>query len=143
MQAAENLYIDGKWVAGEGRDMVSINPATGEQLWKGKGASYEQADAAIAAATKSLTKWKNLSFTERAEYIAKFAKILEAKQQELTLCLAQETGKPMWEAKTEISAMIGKFAISKQAYADRCKDLTSEQQGYIAITRHKPHGVVL
>ncbi len=39
--------------------------------------------------------------------------------------------------------MLAKLAISKQAYADRCKDLFSEQQSYISITRHKPHGVVL
>lgn len=143
MQSAMDLYIDGKWIAGEGREMVSINPATGEKIWQGKSASHQQANAAITAAKASLAKWKNLSITERATYLEKFTQVLTARQQELTIALAQETGKPLWEAKTEISAMIGKFAISKQAYADRCKDLSNAQQEYTSITRHKPHGVVL
>ncbi len=49
----------------------------------------------------------------------KFAALLEANKTALTAVIAAETGKPQWEAVTEISAMINKIAISLKAYHSR------------------------
>ena len=57
--------------------------------------------------------------------------------------IARETGKPLWEARTEVEAVIGKVEISITAYAERTgqKKLNSALQGTAAL-RHKPHGVM-
>ena len=57
--------------------------------------------------------------------------------------IARETGKPLWEARTEVEAVIGKVEISVTAYAERTgqKKLNSALQGTAAL-RHKPHGVM-
>src|SRR5690348_13473134 len=113
MQTTNDLYIAGEWVAGTGKDLSSINPATGKVLWNGKAAAEQQVVAAIAAARNSLAAWKKLTLNERTAYLEKFTQILSAKQNELTESLAQETGKPIWEAKTELTAMLGKLEISQ------------------------------
>lgn len=139
----EDLYINGKWISGIGPEIVSINPATAEEVWRGKSANNEQIQAAINAARQSLINWSALSFNERLVYLENFTKIITEKQQELTEALALETGKPIWEAKTEITGMIGKLDVSKTAYNDRCKEMTREMQGFSSVTRHKPHGVLV
>lgn len=143
MQKVQDLFINGEWVAGAGKELTSVNPATGDVIWRGNSATNAQIEEAINAARNSLASWMNLSINERTVYLEKFSKQLTTNQIELAEALARETGKPLWEAKTEITAMIGKLDISKQAIADRCKDVTKDMQGYTSVTRHKPHGVVV
>ncbi len=143
MHRAHDQFIGGMWFAGEGAQFASINPATGEKIWQGNAASSAQLEKAMRAARTILGEWMSFSVDEREEYLKKFISKLTAQQDELALVLAQETGKPLWEAKTEITAMIGKFDVSKASYADRCKELSKDLQGVNSITRHKPHGVML
>jgi len=57
--------------------------------------------------------------------------------------IAREAGKPMWETRTEVDAVINKVEISINAYAERTgkKKLDSALGGTAAV-RHKPHGVM-
>jgi succinylglutamic semialdehyde dehydrogenase len=57
--------------------------------------------------------------------------------------IARETGKPMWEARTEVESVINKVEISIRAYADRTaqRKLDNAMQGTASL-RHKPHGVM-
>ncbi len=32
MQTTQGLYINGRWLEGEGREITAVNPATGETL---------------------------------------------------------------------------------------------------------------
>ncbi len=57
--------------------------------------------------------------------------------------ISRETGKPLWEAKTEVGAVVNKVEISVAAYADRTpqKKLEAALGSKVAV-RHKPHGVL-
>jgi succinylglutamic semialdehyde dehydrogenase len=143
MHSTQDLFIDGKWVAGNAAEFSSVNPATGKTIWQGHAADLKQVEQAVQAARVAFPAWMSLSFEARYNYIQKFTQVLTAQQESLSEELSHETGKPLWEAKTEIAAMLGKLEISKQAYLDRCKELTKDMQGVASITRHKPHGVVL
>ena len=57
---------------------------------------------------------------------------------QLSEAISRETGKPRWEAQTEVQAMINKVAISVRAYHQR----TGEQNGADSSLRHRPHGVM-
>lgn len=140
---ALKLYIAGKWQNGSGDELLSINPATGDILAKGYSANAIQVEEAILAGKDAFTTWSRLTLAERAKYLQTTTEIFTKRQDELTTALAKETGKPIWEAKTEIAAMIGKFAITREAYTNRCQDVMKDMQGYFATTRHKPHGVVV
>lgn len=143
MQETQDLFINGQWVTGQAGTIESTNPATGEVIWVGHAADQFQASTAIQAARAALPVWSNLSFEQRYMYLAKFVQELTTQQELLVKFLSQEHGKPLWEAKTEISAMLGKLDISKQAYLERCKEVSKETNNVITYTRFKPHGVIL
>jgi succinylglutamic semialdehyde dehydrogenase len=56
--------------------------------------------------------------------------------------IALETGKPLWETRTEAAGMAGKIAISVKAYNERTGTVENPAPGAKAFIRHKPHGVV-
>jgi succinylglutamic semialdehyde dehydrogenase len=48
----------------------------------------------------------------------------------------------LWDATSEITAMLGKLNFSLAAYNERTGIKTGEGQGFKTALRHKPHGVV-
>jgi succinylglutamic semialdehyde dehydrogenase len=56
--------------------------------------------------------------------------------------ISDEVGKPRWEAKTEVATMVGKLAISVNAYHDRTPVRQVDVHGTKFVTRHRPHGVM-
>jgi succinylglutamic semialdehyde dehydrogenase len=53
-----------------------------------------------------------------------------------------ETGKPLWEALTEVATMVGKIEISIKSFEERTGTRRSAQADHTAVLRHRPHGVV-
>ena len=56
--------------------------------------------------------------------------------------IAEETGKPLWETRTEAAAMMGKIGLSLKSYHERTGTVENPMPGAKAFIRHKPHGVV-
>ena len=57
--------------------------------------------------------------------------------------IARETGKPLWETKTEVGAVVNKVEISIEAYGERTPQRRMEAAlGNKVSVRHKPHGVL-
>ena len=79
---------------------------------------------------------------DRQVRVERFAGLLESNKAELTAIIARETGKPRWEAATEVTAMINKIAISIKAYHVRTGEQRSEMPDGAASLRHRPHGVL-
>lgn len=135
-------YINGQWVAGQGDLFTSANPADGTIIWQGTNATETEISAACDAAHDALPKWIQLGVVGRAKCIENFVKQVEAKRDELTVLIAQEAGKPIWEAKTEVSAVIGKANLSIQAYNERFLEKEIANPDATSHIRYKPHGVV-
>lgn len=93
----------------------------------------------FAAARKALHLWSVTPFEKRYQILRQYAKVLESSKQSLAECIAREIGKPLPESLGEVGAMIGKVEISIRAYETRC----SEFSGAPAVTRFRPHGVLL
>ncbi|MDY7098009.1 MAG: succinylglutamate-semialdehyde dehydrogenase [Pseudomonadota bacterium] len=120
--------------------LISSEPATGEELWRGE---HSDVDAAVSRARKAWPSWAALPLANRIETCRRFANAVRKRSEELIELIARETGKPLWEARTEVDAVIAKVDISVSAYAERTgkKKLDSALQGSAAV-RHKPHGVM-
>ncbi|RBP33454.1 succinylglutamic semialdehyde dehydrogenase [Marinobacter pelagius] len=136
------IFIDGLWLTGHGLPFESVQPVTGETVWDGTGANLEDVDAAIREARNAFVKWQRKSFAERQAVVEAFRDLLEANKEELAHQIGRETGKPLWESRTEVAAMIGKVAISIKAYNERTGYSESDVAGGHAVLRHRPHGVV-
>ena len=137
-----NLWINGDWVTGEGEPRTKHNPVGQEVLWQGADASAAQVEQACRAARAAFPGRARLPFSARQAIVEKFAALLEANKQELTRVIASETGKPRWEAATEITAMINKIAISVNAYHSRTGEAQTAMADGEATLRHRPHGVL-
>lgn len=135
-------YLAGQWIQGEGNKFTSINPADGSIIWQGKQATQAEIEAASAAAHKALANWSSLDFFSRSRYLQNFATIVKAKSQELTQLIALETGKPLWEALTEVNSVIAKVNLSIQASEERTAEKETTAVDAKAWLRYKPHGVI-
>lgn len=136
------LYIDGARQTGGGADFVSLDPATTDAVWEGNAASAADVQRAMDAARKAFAGWGTLAFAEREAVVRRFATELEANKEALARTISQETGKPLWETRTEVAAMIGKIDISVKANRERTGEHDSDNAGIRLMLRHRPHGVV-
>lgn len=135
-------YINGQWLQGEGPAVQSIDPADASLVWQAKSATGAQVDLAIKAARRAFPTWANRPLEERLSIIDAFAELVKARSEDIATVISRETGKPIWETRTEAAAMVGKVAISKQAYHERTGEKTTPMPGATARLRHRPHGVV-
>ena len=121
-------------------ELLSTEPATGNELWRG---TTGNVDEAVERARTAMRDWARQSPGQRMEFVRRFANEVRKQAEPFAELIARETGKPLWEARTEVEAVIGKVEISITAYAERTgqKKLNSALQGTAAL-RHKPHGVM-
>ena len=118
----------------------SHNPATGELIWNG---DPGDAAAEVAAALAAFPGWAARPLEGRVEALRRFAEVVRERQEEFAKLIASETGKPFWEAKTEVTAVINKVAISIDAYGERTGETELDAgAGGRVVVRHKPHGVL-
>ena len=120
--------------------MISTEPATGNQIWRGKVGNVDEVLERAVAAKRG---WATESVARRIEFVRRFANQVLKHAEPFAELIARETGKPLWEARTEVEAVKNKVEISITAYAERTgqKKLDSALQGSAAL-RHKPHGVM-
>jgi len=137
-----NQFIAGTWQAGTGSPFSSVNPALNTVIWQGGSASEAQVDAAFMAARGAFETWADLAFSERERIVRAFAAELTTHKEALAAVIAEETGKPLWESRTEVAAMIGKIDISIRAYQERTGERENPMPQGKAMLRHRPHGVV-
>ena len=142
MKLSNQLYIDGAWNEGRGAPFASRNPATDELVWEGKSADAADVDRAVAAARRAFASWSALPFDERVGIAKRFAALLNDNKEELARTIGRETGKPLWEARTEVATMAAKVDISVQSYHERTGEKRAPMADGVAVLRHRPHGVV-
>lgn len=135
-------YIAGQWLAGRGEPLQSLDPVSQAVVWQGRGADAAQVDAAVTAARQAFSAWAGQSLDSRIAVLERFAVYLKDRAQQLAQAIGEETGKPLWEAATEVNSMVGKVAISIQSYRERTGEKSGPLGDATAVLRHKPHGVV-
>ncbi|MEO6248403.1 MAG: succinylglutamate-semialdehyde dehydrogenase [Sphingomicrobium sp.] len=122
------------------KTLISTEPATGAELWSG---AIGDAATEVAAARAAWPGWAAQSVNFRIETMRRFANVVRAKAEPFADLIARETGKPYWEAKTEVASVIAKVDISVSAYSERTPTRRMEGAlGSKVAVRHKPHGVL-
>src|SRR4051794_39856189 len=103
--------------------LVSTEPATGAELWSG---SVGNPGQEVATARQALAEWAGRSVAYRSETLRRFANVVRSNADGFADLIARETGKPLWEAATEVQSVVNKVDISINAYAERTPNLRSE-----------------
>lgn len=136
-------FINGEWLKGEGKTLKAISPSDFSCYFEGNQASLAEVKNALKAAKKSQISWSKKSLEYRIEIAQKFCDALSESKEEMAKAISLETGKPFWEAKTEVTAAISKLAISVKAYESRTPNHQSISNGITTRLAHKPLGVVV
>jgi succinylglutamic semialdehyde dehydrogenase len=122
------------------KHLHSYEPATGAEIWS---APIGDAATEVAAARAAWPDWAAHSIAYRIEALRRFANEVRTRERDFADLIARETGKPLWEAHTEVGAVINKVEISASAYMERTpmRKLEAALGNKVAV-RHKPHGVL-
>src|SRR4051794_10563074 len=95
------------------------DPATGETVWSGRTAGALEIDRAVSAARDAFEESSARPLADRAGFLERFAIEVQSRRSDLVEAICKSTGKPRWESSTEVDAVIGKVALTIQAYQER------------------------
>jgi succinylglutamic semialdehyde dehydrogenase len=120
-------------------ELVSTDPCTGEAIWTGPVGGVA---AAVARARAAAPGWARRPLAERIAIVRAFKAAVDADADAFAQVIARETGKPMWETRTEVASVAAKVEISITGQAERSGEKAAEAAGVRQMLRHKPHGVL-
>ena len=100
----QQALIDGQWRDAPNGDVIAVtNPANGEQLGNVPKMGADETREAIEAANRALPAWRALTAKERANILRRWFDLMMENQDDLARLMTLEQGKPLAEAKGEIS----------------------------------------
>ncbi len=90
-------FIDGKFRAGQGAPMPTVNPATGDVLTTIASAGAEDVDLAVEKAREAFEQghWSRLHPSERKDVLIRLCKLITRRKHELAVMESLESGKPI------------------------------------------------
>jgi len=98
------LYIAGKWVAGNGKNPISVeDPATGKTLLQIANANAADGLAALTAADEASAAWAKVSPRERSDILRRAFELVKSRSEEFAMLISLEMGKPIAEARGEVA----------------------------------------
>lgn len=136
-------FINGRHVSGRtGETMSVVAPATGEEFTRIACGSAEDVDDAVKAARAAYEgAWGRLTAAERGRLIAKLGQKVLDRFDELAQTEAQDTGKPMAQARADIEATARYFEFYGGAADKVHGHVIPFLNGYSVSVVHEPHGV--
>ncbi|EPF70787.1 NAD-dependent succinate-semialdehyde dehydrogenase [Acinetobacter gyllenbergii] len=97
-------YINGNWVESSNQQSIEVfNPANNDLIATIPALAVEQIHEAIQAASDALQAWKMKSVKERSDLLKNWARLVLDYKDQLASIMTIEQGKPLNEAKGEIS----------------------------------------
>lgn len=126
-----------------GAELVSINPATGEELGRVQGASSCQYDEIVNDASDTFKRWRNVPAPVRGDVVRQLGAALRQRKNDLGRLVTMETGKIISEGLGEVQEMIDMcdFAVglSRQLYG---LTIASERPEHRMMEQWHPLGTV-
>ena len=97
-----DAFVGGKWVD-TGSTFSVLDPASGDVLCEVAACGPKEVEAAVAAADAAQKQWAKTTGKHRAGILRRWFDLMVANQEDLSLLLTLEAGKPLAEAKGEIA----------------------------------------
>ncbi len=143
MELKTGLYIDGKWLTGDGTLDV-IDPSTGEIIAAVATAGEAECDAAVTAAHNAFPEWAKTAPRYRAEILRKAFELMVAEADYIATLISRENGKVFSDAKGEVMYAAEFFRWFSEEAVRTPGDFRKSPSGdkRILVTHH-PIGVSL
>src|SRR3546814_3108862 len=101
-------------------DILSTDPATGGERGRHP---VSDVDAGVARAGESGAEGAARPLANRVETLRRFANVVRSKHEAFADTIARETGKPMWEARSEVDTVIAKVDIRSEEHTSELQSL--------------------
>ncbi len=107
--------------------------------------AHSSIDESIAAARKAFVSWKQLTSGSRADSLRRLRGSLARHQEGIVEVISREVGKPRWEARSEMAAMLDKIDITLTESARFAIELEIPDlmDGTRGSCRYRPRGVMV
>ena len=97
------LFIDGVWKSGEGRDSHDVlNPVTASPIAEVPYASKADLEEALAASARAWPEWRSTDVEKRSAILHKAAALMRERIDLIAQTMTQEQGKILAESKAEV-----------------------------------------
>jgi acyl-CoA reductase-like NAD-dependent aldehyde dehydrogenase len=136
-------FIAGAEVAAsDGRTFDSIDPATTEVIASVAAGSPADVDLAVGAARQAQPGWAAMDPMDRTRLLIRLAELVEAATPELAALESRDVGKPINEAKRDISIAV-KTWLYYSGWPTKLRGTTNPADpGVFSYTMREPLGVV-
>jgi acyl-CoA reductase-like NAD-dependent aldehyde dehydrogenase len=125
-----------------GTSLRVIEPATEQVVAEVHEASIEEADQAVARAKAAFPSWRSLTPRDRAAILRRLAAAVESHAEQLAQLEARNVGKPISDARGEVSLVVDVFNYYAGA-PERLFGETIPVAGGVDMTFREPLGVVV
>ncbi len=139
----QQCHVDGRWIDADGGcTMDVVNPATGRRIGTAPMMGGAETRRAIEAAARAFPAWAAKTAKERSAVLRGWHELMLANVDDLALILTTEQGKPLAEAKGEVTigaAYVEWFAEeAKRVYGDVIPTISSDRR---LVVLKQPVGV--
>lgn len=129
----ERAFVGGEWRgAQDGRTLAVVNPATGDTIGNVPALGASETQEAIMAAENASAAWRALPAADRSAILMAWHRLMIENQSDLALIMTAEQGKPLTEARGEITYSAGFvqwFAEeARRVYGDTIPAPTSDRR---------------
>lgn len=139
-------FINGQFVKVDKPDgqFKDVSPGDLNDLVMNVSFSYSHVDRACEAAKRAYPSWAKLNFDERKRFLMRLKEVLESHKAELAEAISRDTGKPLWDATTEATAVIGKIDITVNFSSKLIVDehIPNALPGVEGVIRYRSRGVM-
>ncbi len=97
-------------------EIISTEPATGALVWRGWPGDV---DVEVAAAHAAWPDWASRPLAVRIETMRRFVNVVRSKAEALADVISRETGKPLWDARSEVEGVLAGAESAISAYHER------------------------
>ncbi len=139
------VFIDGKFRAGSGSKLKTVNPATGEPICEINSAGEDDVDLAVQKAREAFDqgRWSKLHPSDRKDVLIRLCKLITRNRRELAVMESLDSGKPIRDCETiDIPETIHTIKWHAEAIDKIYDQAAPSGDDAIAMIVREPVGVV-
>jgi succinate-semialdehyde dehydrogenase/glutarate-semialdehyde dehydrogenase len=144
MAEHHRMFVDGEWIEAAGGGTFTVSdPATGEVIGDVADGGPAETVRAIEAAHRAFRDWAALPARDRAPVLHRVQSLMDAHREDLARLVTRENGKPLEEARREVTFALGYFGWfaeeARRAYGDLVPSPARDKRLWVL---RQPLGVV-
>jgi aldehyde dehydrogenase (NAD+)/betaine-aldehyde dehydrogenase len=133
-------FIDGELI--ETHSTVAVlDPSSGVEIARTADCGPEEIDRAVRAARRASRQWRKVAVAERARILRRIAELIKRDEADLARLEAQQTGKPLKQARRDAELTARYFDFYASAVETHYGSSIPLNTDTLIYTEWEPHGV--